>query len=126
MVNQSTEFLPYALPELKNINGMENELPVITLDPSLEHLLQDSLQMEGQGSAGLEPGLADSVHRSLIDSVQRQEMAGQPAVLLVAASLRQFLQRFVKHTMPNMHVLSYNEIPDNKQLRIVANIGRPK
>jgi flagellar biosynthesis protein FlhA len=111
---------------IQNINGMENELPVITLDPSLEHLLQDSLQMEGQGSAGLEPGLADSVHRSLIDSVQRQEMAGQPAVLLVAASLRQFLQRFVKHTMPNMHVLSYNEIPDNKQLRIVANIGRPK
>lgn len=110
---------------IQNINGMESELPVITLDPSLEHLLQDSLQMDGQRSAGLEPGLADSIHRSLVESAQRQEMAGQPAVLLVAASLRQFLQRFVKHTLPNMYVLSYNEIPDNKQLRIVANVGRP-
>jgi flagellar biosynthesis protein FlhA len=111
---------------IQNINGMEGELPVITLDPSLEHLLQESMQTEGHGSAGLEPGLTDSIHRSLVDSAQRQEMAGQPAVLLVAASLRQFLQKFVKHTMPNMHVLSYHEIPDNKQLRVVANVGRPK
>lgn len=111
---------------VQNINGMESELPVITLDPSLEHLLQESLQVEGQGSVGLEPGLADSIHRSLVESYQQQEMAGQPAVLLVAPSLRQFLQRFVKHTVPNMYVLSYNEIPDNKQLRVVANVGRPK
>ena len=111
---------------VQNINGMESELPVITLDPSLEQLLQESLQMDGQGSVGLEPGLADSIHRSLVESAQRQEMAGQPAVLLVAPLLRQFLQRFVKHTVPNMYVLSYNEIPDNKQLRVVANVGRPK
>jgi len=111
---------------IQNINGMETTLPVITLDPSLEQLLQDSLQMEGQETAGLEPGLADSIHRSLVESAQRQEMAGQPAVLLVTAPLRQFLQRFVKHTIPYMHVLSYSEVPDNKQLRIVANVGRSK
>lgn len=111
---------------IQNINGMEAELPVITLDPSLEQILQDTLRTDGQGIAGLEPGLADSIHRSLVEIVQRQEMAGQPAVLLVAAQLRQFLQKFVKHTMPNLHVLSYNEIPDNKQLRVIANVGRPK
>ena len=111
---------------VQNINGMRGELPIITLDPALEQLLHDSLQMDGQEVAGLEPGLADSIHRSLMESAQRQEMAGQPSVLLVPAKLRSFLQRFVKHTIPNMHVLSYNEVPENKQLRIVANVGRPK
>src|SRR3972149_5086359 len=111
---------------VQNINGMRGELPIITLDPALEQLLHDSLQMDGQEVAGLEPGLADSIHRSLMESAQRQEMAGEPPGLLVPAKVRAFLQRFVKHTIPNMHVLSYNEVPENKQLRIVANVGRPK
>jgi flagellar biosynthesis protein FlhA len=59
----------------------------------------------------------------LAQSSQKQEMAGQPAVLLVSAPLRDLLARFVRHTIPGMHVLAYNEVPDSKQLRIVATVG---
>ncbi len=106
---------------VQNINGLSSELPVISLDPSLEQLLQESMQSGG----GLEPGLAERIHQSLLESAQRQEMAGQPAVLVVSAPLRPMLARFVRNAIPNMHVLSYNEMPDNRQIKIIANIGRP-
>ena len=107
---------------VQNINGLAPELSVISLDPSLEQLLQESMQSGG----GLEPGLAERIHQSLLESAQRQEMAGQPAVLVVSAPLRPMLARFVKNTISNLHVLSYNEMPDNRKIKIIANIGKPE
>ena len=110
---------------IQNINGLSDQLPVITLDQTLEQLLLETVRTQGAGGMALEPGLSGKLHQSLLDSAQRQELAGQPAVLLVSGSLRVMLARFVKHSIPIMHVLSYDEIPDNKQIRIVASIGRP-
>jgi len=44
-------------------------------------------------------------------------------VLLVSAALRPVLANFVRRTIPNLHVLSYNELPDNKRIKMVASIG---
>jgi len=108
---------------VQQINGMAAELPVITLDPNLEQLLHQSIQ-GGDGGAGVEPGLAERLHTALLESAQAQELAGQPAVLLVSAPLRSMLSRFVRHTITTLHVLSYNEIPTDKQIRIVATVGQ--
>ncbi len=108
---------------LQNINGIEAEVQVITLDPALEQLLQQSIQAVAGGGAGLEPGLAERMHRSLSESTQRQEAGGQPAILLVAPPLRPWLARLVRHSIPALNVLAYNEIPDSKQIKVVANIG---
>jgi flagellar biosynthesis protein FlhA len=108
---------------VQKINGLANELPVITLAPELEQILLKSIRASDEGGAGIEPGLAERIHRGLAQSSQKQEMAGQPAVLLVSAPLRELLARFVRHTIPGMHVLAYNEVPDSKQLRIVATVG---
>ncbi|MCP1675590.1 flagellar biosynthesis protein FlhA [Natronocella acetinitrilica] len=108
---------------VQNVNGMAAELPVITLDPQLEQLLLNTVQGTGD-AAGFEPGLADRLQRSLADSARRQEAAGQPAVLLTAPPLRQWLSRLMRHGVQGLHVLSYNEVPDDKQVRIVASIGQ--
>jgi len=71
----------------------------------------------------LEPGLAERLHTGLTEKAQEREAAGEPAVLLVSAPLRALLARFIRHTISGLHVLSYNEIPDNKQVRIVATVG---
>lgn len=109
---------------VQHINGIAAELPVITLDPSLEQLLQQSLQVAGEGGMGFEPGLIERMRQALAQSTQRQEAAGQAAVLLVSAGLRPWLARFVRHSIPGLRVLSYNEVPDDKQIRIVATVGK--
>jgi len=108
---------------VQHINGMGSELQVITLDPTLEQILQTSIQGIAEGGAGIEPGLAERMHQSLLESARRQESAGQPAVLLVTPAIRSWLARLVRHSIPMLHVLAYNEIPDNKQIKVVANIG---
>ncbi|HLA75254.1 MAG TPA: FHIPEP family type III secretion protein, partial [Gammaproteobacteria bacterium] len=107
---------------VQQINGAGNELGFIALDNSLEQILQQSLRV-GEGG-GFEPGLAEQMHASLTDFAKRQELAGQPTVLLVPAPLRPVMARFVRHTIPGLHVLSYDEIPDNKQIKMVGTVGR--
>ena len=109
---------------VQNVCGMAPELPVITLDPKLEGILLNSVQGAGEEGVGFEPGLAQRLHSSLEESVQRQEMAGEPAVLLISPQLRSWMSRMTRHSMPALHVLAYNEIPDNKQVKVVASIGQ--
>lgn len=111
---------------VQSIVGIESELPVITLEPRLEQILLNSLQKAGQGQEEgvlLEPSMAEKLQRSLIDAAQRQEMQGQPVILLVAGPVRAMLSRFGRLAIPNLHVLAYQEIPDNKQVTIVATVG---
>ncbi|MDD2738062.1 MAG: flagellar biosynthesis protein FlhA [Methylomonas lenta] len=106
------------------INGVQMEIPVITLDQSLEQILHKSLQTASEGGAGLEPGLAEQMHQSLEESAQRMEMEGQSAILLVSSFIRPWLARFVRHSIPGLHVLAYNEIPQDRQIRVVSTVGQ--
>ena len=109
---------------VQDIAGMSTELPVITLEPDLEQLLANSLAGNNAATPGLEPGLAERMQRRLAEAAQRQEMTGEPAVLLVPPQLRQTLARFMRSVVPSMHVLAWNEIPDNRKVRLVTAVGR--
>lgn len=117
---------------VQSIYGERSELPVITLDPALEQILLKAVQQaahlnDGQVSdegVAIEPGIAERMQQALTQAAQRQEIAGNPAVLLVAAALRPMLSRFVRYTASGIKVLSYQEVPDNKQVTIVATVGQ--
>ncbi|NMH65570.1 flagellar biosynthesis protein FlhA [Shewanella salipaludis] len=109
---------------VQEISGPELEIPVITLAPELEQMLHQSMQATGGEGPNIEPGLAERMQQSLADAAQKQEMVGQPAILLTSGMLRATLSRFVKYTIPNLRVISYQEIPDEKQIRIVSAVGQ--
>lgn len=108
---------------VQQINGLNDDLPVVTLDASLEQLLQQSVKAMANGGIALEPGLANQMLQSLKNITDQQETAGQPAILLVPDNLREFLARFIKHSVPAMHVLAFSEIPETKQITIIASVG---
>jgi flagellar biosynthesis protein FlhA len=105
---------------VQEINGMKPELPVYTLAPPLERILQDSVN---GNAAALEPGLAERLQQSLADCAQRQEARGEPAVLLVPGTVRGVLSRMFRHGVPALQVLAYSEIPEDKRLKLVGSIG---
>ncbi len=107
---------------LADIAGSSGEVPVMSLDAELERLLNGALTA-GAGAA-LEPGLAEKLRQRLVESTQRRENAGEPAVLLVAPPLRAALATFVRASVPGLHVLAWNEVPDNRKVRLVATVGR--
>lgn len=104
------------------IYGSDEELSVITLAPSLEQILQEALQADSE-NAVIEPGLAERIFQSLNEVSQSQEVIGGNLVLLVAPALRSYLRKFVSHGIQNMHVLSFNEVPGDKRIKVIANIG---
>ena len=108
---------------VQKINGIEMDLPVITLEPSLEQLLMQSAQNAADGSIGVEPGLTERMFKSLEEATRQQEMAGQPAILVVAPNLRLWISQLVRHSIAGLNVLSYSEIPDNKNIKVVAAVG---
>ena len=107
----------------QKINGMEDNLDAMALDPKLEQLLLKSIQGAHEGGPGLEPGLAETMLHSLLENTRQQEARGQTAVLLVSPQLRQWLAEFVRGSIRGLNVLAYTELPENKQVKIVATIG---
>ena len=110
----------------QNINGMEPELAVISLNPELEQILLQSVQATADSGLGIEPKLAEQMITELQQSVLQQELANKAAVLLVSPVLRMDLAKMLRNLAPNLHVLSYNEVPDNKHIKIVAAVGGKK
>ena len=108
---------------VQKINGIEQDLPVITLEPSLEQLLLQSAQNGSQGFMGIEPSLTERMFKSLETVAKKQEISGQPAILVVAPALRLWLAQLVRHSISGLNVLSYSEIPDNKNIKVVAAVG---
>lgn len=109
---------------VQDLVGSEIEVPVITLAPELEQMLHQSMQMAGDDGAGIEPGLAERLQKSLNEGAQQQEMSGDTPILLTSGMLRTVLAKFVKYTIPGLRVISYQEIPDDKQIKIVSSIGQ--
>ena len=108
---------------IQNILGVASEMPVITLDPALEQLLLESVQGASNGALGIEPGMADRLFKSLEQVTQQQEIKGEASILVVAPPIRAYLSKLVRHAIRGLHVMAYNEIPDNKQIKVVATVG---
>ncbi|MDD5384862.1 MAG: flagellar biosynthesis protein FlhA [Gallionella sp.] len=98
------------------------ELQVIGMDKELEYLLIQAMQ-SSQNGIGIEPGLADTVLRETRVAAETQEQMGLPAVMLVPAQLRDLLARFLKRAVPNIRVISHDEVPDFKTIRVTAMVG---
>lgn len=109
---------------VQEVAGSQAEIPVITFAPELEQMLHQSMQAAGNDGAGIEPGLAERIQQSLTEAYRNQELNGESAVLLTSGILRSVMARFVKYTISGLRVLSYQEIPDDKQIRIVSVIGQ--
>jgi flagellar biosynthesis protein FlhA len=109
---------------VQEIAGLGTEIPVLTLAPELEQILLNSLSTGGVAGAAVEPGLADRLQQGVAEAARKQDMNGEPAVLLVAPQLRSWLARFTRHAAQNLHVLAYNEVPDNRRVRLVQALGR--
>src|SRR3989338_9230868 len=98
------------------------ELQVIGMDKELEYLLIQAMQ-SSQNGIGIEPGLADTVLRETRVAAETQEQMGLPAVMLVPAQLRDLLACFLKRAVPNIRVISHDEVPDFKTIRVTAMVG---
>lgn len=98
------------------------ELKVIGMDKDLEYVLMQAMQAGGSNRS-IEPGLADTLLREARNATRAQEQLGLPTVLLVPGQLRDLLARFLKRALPQLKVISHDEVPGFKAVRVTSIVG---
>ncbi|MEZ8143223.1 flagellar biosynthesis protein FlhA [Enterovibrio norvegicus FF-33] len=111
------------------IAGQKNELNVYALSDELEKMLLTSLQQaQASGpvmldSFPIEPNILGQFQQNLPLIRQQLKQQGMVPILLVMPQLRPLLARYARTFTQGLAVLSYNEVPENKQINVVGNLG---
>lgn len=100
-----------------------NEVSVMGLDHQLEGILMQAMQAGTAEGAAIEPGLAETLALQTERAAKQQEQMGITPVLLVPAPLRAVLAKFLRRAIPHLRVLSHEELPDSKTIRVTSLIG---
>ncbi len=104
-------------PALSSALATGNRLPVITLDPVLEHQLSEVLRTaEGGSFLALAPDKAEELTLAVAQRSREAEQEGDNPVLVCATPLRPALRKLVRTAVPRLPVLSYAEL--SPQLRL--------
>jgi flagellar biosynthesis protein FlhA len=104
----------------QSVVGTASELPVMVLDPQLEQMMSSAVQ-NNQGV--IEPNLLDTMVKGIGDAAEKMEAEGASPVLLVSGIIRGFLSKLLRGRMSNFYILAYEEIPGDKNIRVVTTVG---
>jgi flagellar biosynthesis protein FlhA len=107
-----TEAVRVALgPSISAGHAPDGKLPVLTLDPMLEHSLLEALRPSEAGSfLALDPEIAERLLAEVSGRATAAEQMGRQPVLVCAAPIRPALRRLVRNVQPQLAVVSYLEI----------------
>lgn len=104
----------------------KDELAVYTLNNELENLLANVVNQAQQSgkvvldSVPVDPNMLNQFQTNMPQIKEQMKAAGKEPVLLVAPQLRPLLARYARLFAPGLQVLSYNEVPDELELKIMG------
>ncbi|MBO8130537.1 MAG: flagellar biosynthesis protein FlhA [Candidatus Marinimicrobia bacterium] len=124
-----TEYVRNALAEV--ITGYykqdKNYITVITLDPRLEDKIMENVR-SGNGRSqnlGFTPDQVNKIFSSLAEKVEKAIQMGVKPVLLTSPHIRRYVRNFIDPVLPNLAVLSYNELTPDTELKTVGSVEYP-
>ncbi|SFI52945.1 flagellar biosynthesis protein FlhA [Paenibacillus sp. UNC496MF] len=108
-----TEYVRQALSRqiTQQYSHQGDTLRVITVGPSLEKKIAESVQSSDQGSyLALDPVSTQTIYQKLNEQVNRQIQSGNQPIVLASPTIRMYLRQIVERTMQDVPVLSYSEL----------------
>ncbi|MWV43533.1 flagellar biosynthesis protein FlhA [Paenibacillus sp. HJL G12] len=118
-----TEYVRQALSrQITQQFSQEGEtLKVITVGPTLEKKIAESVQQSDQGSyLAMDPMSTQTVYQKLSEQVNRLLQSGQQPILLTSPTIRMYLRQVIERTMQDIPVLSYSELEPNVEIQSVG------
>lgn len=122
-LDRLTEHVRQALARsiLQPLLGLDKSLPVLTLDPKVEQQILDSVQPSDYGSyLTLDPRVLQELMRSLNREVEKMVLKGYSPVLVCAPIVRIHLKRVTERQLPQLVILSYNELVPGVQVQALG------
>jgi flagellar biosynthesis protein FlhA len=111
--------------------GKKNAMPAFNLSAELENMLLGSLNQARQANNGkvaldnypIDPQLLSQLQTNMPVAREQLKQQHAPPLLLVLPQIRPLLARYARLFAPGLHVLSYNEIPESREVAIVGTVG---
>ncbi len=110
--------------------GQRAELKVFSLTGELENMLLGALNQARQGGAkvvldnfAVDPNLLSQLQTHMPQARDQMKQMATPALLLVMPQIRPLLARYARLFAPGLNVLSYNEVPEQREVSIVGTVG---
>ncbi len=122
---QLTEYTRQALARsiTKQHEGPDGTLSVISIDPQLDQLIAQSIQKTEQGSViTLDPLVIQKVMMKIRQGSEEVAMQGHHPVILCSPAIRFYLRQMAERFIPNLVVLSANEIASNAKMQTVNTV----
>ena len=95
----------------------------ITIDSALENKMVDAIRSSDRpGIVGLEPKIIQMIYNSLITEYRKAASADYEAVILCSPMIRSYFRKIAEKILPNLAVLSYNEILPKVEVRAVGTV----
>jgi flagellar biosynthesis protein FlhA len=109
--------------------GKKKDMPAFNLSAELENMLLGSLNQARQGGKvaldnyPIDPQLLSQLQVNMPAAREQMKQQQTPPLLLVLPQIRPLLARYARLFAPGLNVLSYNEIPENREVAIVGTVG---
>ena len=123
--NEMAEALRPALAPLliQQVAPLGTVLPLMTLTPELEQLMLRTARQSGEEGLILEGTLAQQLMRSINETSEKLSAEGRPSIMVVAPQIRRLFSDFVRSHVPDIIILSFTELPENRRVEVYATIG---
>ena len=108
---------------IQHVAPLGTVLPLMTLAPELEQLMLSTVRQGGEDGLILEGGLTQELIRSINDTSEKLSAEGRPSIMVVAPQIRRVFSDFVCSHVPDLIVLSFTELPENRRVEVYATIG---
>ncbi len=121
-----TEYVRNALSRAicKQYVDDRDRLWCLTLDPSLEELVNGHLDRSERGTTNtMPPQTAQQIVQHIATKVTELTQAGRSAVLLCGPQIRSALRRMLESALPHVAVLAYNEVVSDVTVEAVGMVG---
>ncbi|PKM81497.1 MAG: EscV/YscV/HrcV family type III secretion system export apparatus protein, partial [Firmicutes bacterium HGW-Firmicutes-13] len=102
----------------------DHKLLVLTIDPHLENRIAESLQQSAHGTYPvLEPSTAQKIIRKISSLAEKAGERGIHPVVLCSPRVRLPLRRLTERVLPDLTVLSLNEIISNISVESIGTVS---
>lgn len=121
-VNILTEYVRQALSRFITSNYItDKHARVVTLNQQLEAVLMESIQQSETGSyMSLDPEVSQSLLNSLAVQIQNLLTLGEQPIVVTAPIVRYYFKKLTEQMIPDLIVLSYNEIEPDVKIQSVG------
>ena len=121
-----TEYVRQALARTitKLYQSPEGNIPVITLDQNIEKTVAQAVQHTEQGNfLPIEPNVAREIMKKVTQNLEKFSQLNQQPVVLCSPLIRSHFKKLADRFIPDLVVLSYNEIVNNIQIHSIGTVA---